>query len=132
MALAAPDTGPEQHFFEALEDGRFEIQKCGRCGAFGFYPRILCVRCGSTDLEWVAARGKGFVYSTTTVRTGAEPYNISLIDLEEGPRLMAAVIDCNPDDVRIGMPVTAVVRSRDGKPAVFFVPVHTKKKKKAL
>jgi uncharacterized OB-fold protein len=83
-------------------------------------------------LEWIAAAGKGSVYSTTTVRTGAEPYNVSLIDLEEGPRLMAAVVDCDPDDVRIGMPVTAVVRRRDGKPSVFFVPARAGEAERAL
>jgi hypothetical protein len=63
--------GPEKRYLDALAAGRFEIQKCSDCGKHVFYPRVLCPHCGAGDLGWVAASGRGTVYSTTVVRRKA-------------------------------------------------------------
>jgi uncharacterized OB-fold protein len=47
-------------------------------------------------------------------------YNIALIDLAEGPRLMSRVVDSAPQDVRIGDDVTAFVGEIDGNRVVLF------------
>jgi DUF35 OB-fold domain, acyl-CoA-associated len=72
-------------------------------------------------LNWIEPSGQGTVYSTTVVRRKPEAggdYNVALIDLAEGVRLMSRVDDVAPDQVRIGMPVRAQViqkkRSRFG------------------
>lgn len=115
--------GPLQVYQDFLADGRFMLQQCKDCGGHVFYPRALCVHCGSAELKWVEASGRGTVYSTSVVRvkpgTG-EDYNVALIDLEEGPRMMSRVVDLAPEKVRIGMPVSAHVSLIDGKPAVIF------------
>ena len=74
-----------------------------------FYPRIVCTLCLSTDLEWREASGRGRVYAATISYRAPDqafraevPYVIALIDLEEGPRMMSNVTDCDPGDVRIG------------------------------
>lgn len=107
----------------ALEQGRFMIQQCRDCGRYVFYPRVLCNHCGSTQLKWVEASGRGTVYSTSIVRQKpeqGEDYNIALIDLEEGPRMMSRVVDVAPEKVKIGMKVSAHVSVIDGIPAVIF------------
>ena len=51
---------------------------------------------------------RGVVYATTVLhRPDEEPYNVCLVDLEEGGRVMGRVEGLAPEDVRIGMPVQA-------------------------
>ena len=120
-AIANP--GPLQVFEENLARGEFRIQQCKDCGKHVFYPRQLCNHCGSSALKWVAVSGKGIVYSTSVVRRRPDKggdYNIALIDLEEGPRMMGRVMDVQPSEVKIGMDVSAHVGMLDDKPAVVF------------
>jgi hypothetical protein len=80
-----------------------------------FYPRVLCPHCGSERLEWVAPSGRGTVYSTTIVRrkpADGGDYNVCLVDLAEGPRMLSRVAGVAPEEVRIGMAVKA--RIADG------------------
>ena len=104
--------GPDAQFAAALAQGRFQIQHCSACGQHVFYPRALCPHCGSAQLGWVIASGAAQVYSSTTVLRKAEvggDYNVALVDLAEGPRLMSRVDGVPPDQVRIGMAVQARV-----------------------
>lgn len=115
--------GPLQRYREALQQGRFELQQCRDCGQHVFYPRVLCNHCGSASLKWVEASGRGEVYSTTVVRQKPEKggdYNISIIQLDEGPRMMSRVINVTPEEVKIGTQVTAHVGLIDEQPAVLF------------
>ena len=113
--------GPEKQYFDKLAAGRFEIQRCAGCGKHVFYPRVLCPHCGGERLDWVAPSGRGTVYSTTVVRrkpADGGDYNIVLVDLAEGVRLMSRVAGIAPDQVKIGMAVAA--RIADG--LVEFTP----------
>jgi len=115
--------GPLQTYEDNLAKGEFKIQQCKDCGQHIFYPRQLCNHCGSSSLKWVQPSGRGTVYSTSVVRRKPErggDYNISLIDLEEGPRMMSQVMDVEPTDVAIGMAVSAHVGMIEEKPAVVF------------
>jgi uncharacterized OB-fold protein len=58
------------------------------------------------------------VYSFTVIRQNFSrsfrdllPYVVALVDLDEGPRLMTNLVGCDPDDVRIGMPVRVTFES---------------------
>ena len=116
-------TGAERHYFAALNDGEFFIQRCNDCQQSIFFPRMLCPHCGCNDLEWFRPSGRGTVYSTTVVRRKAEhggDYNVALIDLDEGPRMMSRVEAASPETVRIGMKVCArIAESSEGKLVVF-------------
>ena len=103
------------------------LQRSASSGAFVFYPRIAEPRTGATDLEWVEASGRGVVYATTVVhqRPPAANYNVALVDLEEGVRLMARVDGIAPDAVAIGLAVRARIIQDDGAPVLVFVPVTT-------
>ena len=126
MTQTLPDfggQGPVQMYQDALTQGKFLIQQCKDCGKHVFYPRVLCNHCGSAALKWVEPSGRGVVYSTTVVRQRPEKggdYNVALIDLEEGPRVMSRVMDVDPDKVKIGMIVSAHIALLDDKPAVVF------------
>ncbi len=125
--MTAEGAGAEQFFFAALAEGRFMIQHCTACGRGVFYPRACCPHCGTTALEWHAASGDGVVYATSVVRRRPEqgpPYNVALIDLAEGPRMMSRVESIAPEDVRIGMAVRAAVDRSGETPVVVFHPAE--------
>jgi len=115
---------PEQDFFAHLAAGRFMIQRSRSTGGYVFYPRVAEPGTGATDLDWVEASGRGTVYSTTTIRQKPPTpnYNLALIDLEEGPRMMSCVDGIAPDEVRIGMAVAARVVREGDQSLVVFVP----------
>ena len=99
-------------FWEAARQHELLIQRCSNCRGHVFYPRYNCTHCGSRDLEWVKASGRGKVYTFTVARRPTHPafadrgpYVIAIVELEEGPRLTTNIVDCHPDSVRIDMPV---------------------------
>jgi uncharacterized protein len=90
-----------------------------------FYPRVVCPHTGSDRLEWRVSAGLGTVYATTVThpREGA-PYNVALIDVDEGFRLMSRVEEVMPEAVAIGMRVKFRVHRPPGDepPYPVFVP----------
>lgn len=117
--------GAEEQYFSALAQNRFLIQWCERCDEGVFFPRQFCPSCLHAELTWVEPAGTGTVYATTTVRLKQqEPYDVSLIDLDEGVRLMSRVESIAPDDVHIGMRVRARVTQDKGTPVLVFVPAE--------
>ena len=115
--------GPDEVWRSALAGGRFLIQRCQLCGGHRFPPALACVQCGSSLLDWVTASGKGTVHAATVVRQRDGSYNVSLIDLAEGPRMMSRVEGLVPDAVRIGMQVAARIIAGP-EPFVVFVPAE--------
>ena len=83
------------------------VQRCNACGRHQFYPRAFCTACLSDDLEWVEARGTGRIYTFTICRIAAHPaltapYAVALIDLDEGVRMLANIVDCELALIRMG------------------------------
>ena len=123
MPQPASPPGPEHVYKDKLARGSFEIQKCAGCGNHVFYPRVLCPHCGADKLGWVAASGAGTIYSTTVVRRKPESggdYNVVLVDLAEGPRMMSRVAGLEPTAVKIGMKVKARIAKDGDAPVVEF------------
>lgn len=113
-------------YAEQLQAGRFRIQHCEDCRRHVFYPRVICPHCASDRLRWVEPAGTGTVYSTTVVRRSDEKggsYNVALIDLDEGVRLMSRVEGLSPEAVRIGLRVRAHVTQLNGTAAPVFTPM---------
>ncbi|ROZ75284.1 Zn-ribbon domain-containing OB-fold protein [Ramlibacter sp. WS9] len=106
-----------------LDAGRFLIQRCTACAKHVYFPRESCPHCGSGALEWTAPKGTGTVYAVTTVRrkpAEGGDLNVSLIDLDEGVRLMSRVENLAPGTVRIGQRVQARVQLKEGRGLVLF------------
>jgi uncharacterized OB-fold protein len=105
-------------FWEALGEGRLLLVWCRACEEPFYYPRAICPRCWSTVLEWRPATGHGTVFTYTTIRQAGPPfaslvpYNVSLVELDEGPRLTTNIVNVDPDDVRIGMEVVIAPQCR--------------------
>ena len=115
---------PARDYYAFLAEGRFMLQRSRQSGQFLFHPRVAEPLTGSTDLEWVEASGRGTVYSTTAIRQKppAADYNIALVDLAEGPRMMSRVEGIAADEVHIGMAVSAKIITEDGQPLLVFTP----------
>jgi len=94
------------------------IQRSRSTGRHVFYSRVAVPRSGETDLEWVPASGGGTVYAITVNRTRDGSYNIALIDLDEGPRMMSRVEGVVT--VPIGTRVQARIAPLADVPAVVF------------
>lgn len=103
-------------FWAAAKEGRLVMQKCANCGTVNFHPKPWCIECGSRDLEWTDIKPKGTVYSYTISHTIAMnfpgwkddlPVLLGLIDLDDGARMYAQVTHCSPEDIHIGMRVSA-------------------------
>ena len=100
---------------EALGQGKILIQQCKECGQHVFYPRALCNHCDSEDLKWIEALGRGHICAFP--EDGGVEFEIQL---EEGPRLKAAVFDLEIDEVTLGMEVAAHIVLREGEAVVAF------------
>jgi uncharacterized OB-fold protein len=84
-----------EHFWQGCAEGVLRYQRCPACGAVQFYPRPFCVRCGNTP-GWAVSDGLGTIYAATRVSraptpdfAALAPYDILLVDLDEGFRMMA-------------------------------------------
>ena len=104
-------------FWDATAEGRLLLPKCQDCAGLIWFPRPFCPQCGSLNIDWVQASGKGTIYSFTVNRRGAGdlveykdpvPYVLAYVELEEGPRIMTNIVGCDPDSVRIGQAVEVV------------------------
>ena len=103
-----PESAP---YWDAANEGRLLVQRCTRHGHHQLYPRPHCVVCRG-PVEWQEASGRATIYSFTVIRQNMVrpfrdllPYVVALVDLEEGPRLMTNIVDCDPGDVTVGAPV---------------------------
>ena len=118
MATPVPAVNPEvKVFWDATAEGRLLLPKCQDCAGLIWFPRPFCPQCGSLNIDWVQASGKGTIYSFTVNRRGAGdlveykdpvPYVLAYVELEEGPRIMTNIVGCDPDSLRIGQAVEVV------------------------
>jgi uncharacterized OB-fold protein len=119
-------------FWANLREHKLTAQHCNACGKFfTFPPQGSCPHCLSPDYDWVWLSGKGKVYSFVTYCRAWHPsykdkvpYNVSLIDLDEGPRLISNVIGCKPEEVKIGMAVEVAYDDREDYTLPQFRPAR--------
>ncbi len=107
--------GEEKVWFERLRAHELVIHRCTGCSRAVFPLRTVCPHCHGESLDLETVTGRGTVHAFTTQLRASHPffapdapYTLVLVDLEEGVRMLANLIDCAPDDARIGMPVEAV------------------------
>jgi len=99
-------TSPYATYLSHLQKGELAYQFSPAANRAVFFPRLLCPYSGSDQLEWRVSKGRGTVYATTVVHPAdGAPFNVALIDCDEGFRLMSRVEDVAPMDVNIGMRV---------------------------
>ena len=121
-----------EEFFEAAKESKLLIQRCTDCGEHQFYPRAVCIHCGSDDVSWVEASGKGTVHTYTVIHQQGMPgwrdevpYIAAVIDLEEGVRMTSNVIGCAPESVSVDMPVRVTFVDEGNLVLPRFGPVNS-------
>ena len=99
-------------FFDAAPDNRLMIQRCTNCGTFAWPYRDICQECLVDDLEWVEASGRGTVHSFGVMHrvyhpafAGDVPYNLAVVELEEGPRVNTNLVGIENEAIEVGMDV---------------------------
>lgn len=101
-------------FWRSVEDRAMLLPFCTACDAFFYYPRPFCPACWSPEVVFRPASGNGTIWSYTVIRfahgTPSEwhariPYVNALVDLAEGVRMMANLVDVDIETVRSGLPV---------------------------
>lgn len=107
-----------QPYWDGCKRHELLIQKCDQCGKFQFYPRSFCTNreCQSTSLTFQKVSGKGSIYTySINYRpapgfNGETPYVVALVELEGtgGVRMMTNVINVDPQQVKVNMPVEVV------------------------
>ncbi len=114
--------GPEEEWRAALAQGELRLQRARRSGRCFFPPRVAEPGTGDRAWEWIVASGAGTIYSVTVVhpRAPEEPYNVVLVDLAEGVRVMGRVTGSK--NVAIGMEVRARIDRTGPEPLLLFEP----------
>ena len=119
---------PLKTYQDHLARNELAYQFSREAGRAVFYPRILCPFTGSDQLEWRISKGLGTVYATTVVYPAeGKPFNVALVDCDEGFRLMSRVEDIAPEQVRIGQRVRFRVHRAEGDEAPYpvFAPAES-------
>ncbi|MBE0415430.1 MAG: Zn-ribbon domain-containing OB-fold protein [Dehalococcoidia bacterium] len=108
-------TAETREFWEGCKRHELLIQRCKDCGVYRHYPRLMCPKCGSWNVEWVKVGGRGKVYTWTVAVQPFHPgffedvpYAVVIVELEEGVRMVSNIVDCAPEEIYIGMPVEVV------------------------
>lgn len=111
-----PETAP---FWVGCREGELRLQRCRDCDRIQFPPRRFCAGCLSDHIDWERASGRGSVRTYTVVTMPASaafvedlPYVVALVELAEGPTLVAGIKGCAPEDLRIGLPVEVEFEAR--------------------
>ncbi|MEC7828133.1 MAG: OB-fold domain-containing protein [Actinomycetota bacterium] len=119
-------------FWEGAGRAELVLQRCQACDLVQHRPRGVCAHClDDSALTHFTASGSGKIYSFTVTEQNqakgfaeACPYVMAYVELDEGPRMLTVIVDCEPGDVAIGSRVVAdfVLQTRDDA-EVFAVPV---------
>ncbi len=107
-----PKPTPEtQHYWDGAKQGELRLQQCNSCNNTYFPPRAFCPECGSRDVKVTKASGKGRLYSYIINHLPSPgfdgPFAVAIVELEEGPRLMSNILECEqtPEALELDMPL---------------------------
>jgi uncharacterized OB-fold protein len=120
------DTKP---FWDGCKKQKLMFQKCGECGHVRWPPSVLCPLCHSLETEWIAASGRGTIYTFAVYHVPFHeafknrlPYVTAVVELDEGPRILSTITGCDIADIRCDMPVEVIWRTA---PEGFVLPDFT-------
>ncbi|MGD9527608.1 Zn-ribbon domain-containing OB-fold protein [Pseudonocardia sp.] len=116
-------------FHEGLAAGELRVRRCTSCGTAQFPPRAVCPACATPGAaEWITTGGRGRVWSFGVFHKAylpdpapQPPYNVAVVQLDEGPKVITNIVAVPLQEIRVGMAVEAVFATHE--PAVRFRPV---------
>lgn len=99
-------------YWQGCKEHQLLIQSCADCGHMQFYPRSICTKCMSKNIDWVEASGKATIISYTVMHRSVSkaycvdgPQVLAIVRLEEGPQMMSHIVDCDEENLSIAMTV---------------------------
>jgi uncharacterized OB-fold protein len=108
-------TADTAFFWEATKNKQLKFQKCSDCGYVRWPASIACPQCHSTNFEYVISKGIGKIYSFVVYKVAFHkavkdslPYVVAIVELDEGPRMLSNIINCDPSNLRCNIPVKVV------------------------
>ena len=111
-------TESSRPFWDAARKGRIVLPKCRSCGALRTYFEPWCNRCGHEGADWAPITPTGHIWANCRFHkeyfqgfTLEIPYNVAIVELDDGPRLITNIVGLNRGDLNempIGAPVQAV------------------------
>ena len=114
-------------FFDAAADAVLLLQRCDVCKTYLWALREICTECLSTDLSWVPSTGEGLVHSFVIMHRLFHPafqedvpYNLTVVQLDEGPRVTSIIKGIENDQIQVGMRVSANWHDVNGTPLLHF------------
>jgi len=115
-----------QTYFDGAKAGEFMLLRCTACQTWHAPQAVVCWNCSGGHLAWAKASGKGTVHTFSVVHRVTTPgftppYNIVMVELAEGPRVLSQIVDAPNEAIEIGLPVRAVFREfESGEVIPFF------------
>ena len=114
----------------ASDAATLRLQRCTRCQAVRYPTAPVCPECLSMENEWVDDAGRATLWSFCIYHRAydpafraAVPYNVALVELEAGPRLISNVLRVEPEALTVGLPfVSVTIALINGRTDVLFVP----------
>src|ERR1700728_4679708 len=113
-------TDRNRFFWTGGRNGELLILRCGTCGQWTHPPTESCSSCGGSELSPQPTSGRGQVCTFTINRhpynpAVPPPYVIAIVVLDEADnlRLLTNVVNCQPEDVSVGMPVRVLFEQHD-------------------
>lgn len=117
-------------WFDAAMEGRLMLMRCLDCGQARLPARMHCDHCLSERTEWFQASGRGTVRTFAVMHQryhpafAAEiPYNIAVVELEEGPRIPSNLVGVPNEEIKVGMPVMVEFERYDDVAMPKFRPI---------
>ena len=108
-------TAWSQPFWDGAKEGKLLLKRCKVCGHIDHPPYLFCTECSSEESEWIQASGKGKLYAYAVNTYGVPfpfmedlPYVLAMIDLQEGPRMISNVVQCDHNELKNGMELEVV------------------------
>jgi uncharacterized OB-fold protein len=112
----------DAEYWDGPDAGELRLQQCGNCGYTRFPPAATCPRCLSGDYTWHVSTGHGVLWSWIRVHRkyfaafeDRLPYNVAMIQLDDGPRLISSIIEDGEHELRCGARVEAAFERRSGE-----------------
>ena len=128
LPILTPET---QHFWNGTKEGELLLQKCTDCETVYFPPRPFCPNCGSREVSIFPASGKATLYSYIINHMPTPgfdgPQSIAVVTLEEGPRMMTNIINCEQSEevLQLDMPLKVIFEKQNDEITLpFFSPVE--------
>lgn len=122
-----------QPYWRHLAAGALHLNRCEACGVFRNPPGPVCPRCRTIGDVWAPVSGRATLHSFTIVRHAvhprlarATPYVVTLVDLEEGVRMVSGLPEGMQAALEVGMPLQCrIVQFDDHFALPYFLPIES-------